>query len=318
MGDPVALAWARVLRGKPSGDAELDALRALWRGELTDGADPVEVALRAGDWDVAATLDLAPGQRAILVAGRGEDVEEAAVAAELAAAETGQRWDHLEAWRARGLAALRAGDPARAAGALAHVWRHTRREGVDEPGAFPVGPDLVEALVATGEDEQARAVTAALAAHPGHPWAALGARRGTALLDRDPRALADVAGEYARRGLHFDAARTLLVLGRMQRRTSAIATLERATEGFAAHGAHGWAQVAAAERDALGSVPRGAPDDLTRAERRVVELAAAGRSNREIARSLSITINTVETHLSRAYAKLGVAGREELSRLPAP
>ena len=54
---------------------------------------------------------------------------------------------------------------------------------------------------------------------------------------------------------------------------------------------------------------------LTASERRVAELAAAGLRNSEIARQLFVTTKTVETHLSRAYRKLGVAGREGLAPL---
>ena len=46
----------------------------------------------------------------------------------------------------RGLAALRAHDAEQAAESLRAVWEHMQREGVDDPGAFPVAPDLVEAL----------------------------------------------------------------------------------------------------------------------------------------------------------------------------
>ena len=53
-------------------------------------------------------------------------------------------------------------------------------------------------------------------------------------------------------------------------------------------------------------------DALTASERRVAVLAAEGRSNREIAQELFITVATVETHLRRAYRKLGVEGRTEL------
>jgi DNA-binding NarL/FixJ family response regulator len=42
-------------------------------------------------------------------------------------------------------------------------------------------------------------------------------------------------------------------------------------------------------------------------------------SNKEIARELVVTVHTVEVHLSRAYAKLGVRSRAQLSsRLLAP
>jgi DNA-binding NarL/FixJ family response regulator len=46
----------------------------------------------------------------------------------------------------------------------------------------------------------------------------------------------------------------------------------------------------------------------------VAELAAEGRSNKEIAQALVVTVNTVETHLSHAYKKLGIRSRAQLSR----
>ena len=51
---------------------------------------------------------------------------------------------------------------------------------------------------------------------------------------------------------------------------------------------------------------------LTPGERRVVELAAAGESNREIAQKLFVTVKAVEWHLSNAYRKLGVSSRAQL------
>lgn len=54
---------------------------------------------------------------------------------------------------------------------------------------------------------------------------------------------------------------------------------------------------------------------LTESERRVVEMAAAGASNGEIARKLFVTLRTVEKHLTGAYQKLGVSGRTDLPEL---
>jgi DNA-binding CsgD family transcriptional regulator len=54
---------------------------------------------------------------------------------------------------------------------------------------------------------------------------------------------------------------------------------------------------------------------LTRREREVARLAAAGRSGREIARTLHLSARTVDNHLGRAYAKLGVSGRPALAAL---
>jgi DNA-binding CsgD family transcriptional regulator len=52
---------------------------------------------------------------------------------------------------------------------------------------------------------------------------------------------------------------------------------------------------------------------LTAAERRAVVLAAAGRTNRQIAEELFLSVRTVEIHLTNAYRKLGVARRAELA-----
>ncbi|QDB79984.1 hypothetical protein FE251_11795 [Georgenia wutianyii] len=51
---------------------------------------------------------------------------------------------------------------------------------------------------------------------------------------------------------------------------------------------------------------------LTEREREVARLAAAGESNREIARRLSITERTVENHVYRIFRKLAIGSREEL------
>nr|BFE62879.1 LuxR C-terminal-related transcriptional regulator [Dactylosporangium thailandense] len=67
--------------------------------------------------------------------------------------------------------------------------------------------------------------------------------------------------------------------------------------------------------------PRGRPasgwDSLTPTERSVVDLAAQGLSNPDIAARLYIGRGTVKTHLAHVYAKLGVANRTELARLAA-
>ena len=53
---------------------------------------------------------------------------------------------------------------------------------------------------------------------------------------------------------------------------------------------------------------------LTASERRVAELATAGRSNKEIAQDLFITAKTVENHLGRVYGKLGIRSRKAIAQ----
>jgi DNA-binding CsgD family transcriptional regulator len=56
-------------------------------------------------------------------------------------------------------------------------------------------------------------------------------------------------------------------------------------------------------------------DSLTATERRVVEHAARGLTNPQIGEHMFIAPSTVKVHLSRVYAKLGVANRVELAAL---
>ena len=63
-------------------------------------------------------------------------------------------------------------------------------------------------------------------------------------------------------------------------------------------------------------VPAGEDDDvaLTRREREILALVAEGHSNRELARMLWVTEQTVKFHLSNIYRKLDVSNRTEASR----
>ena len=73
-----------------------------------------------------------------------------------------------------------AGAPDAAAERFAVVWDHAERAGVEDPGVFPVAPELVEALAELGRLEEAEAVThrlARLSEEQAHPWGRATAKR---------------------------------------------------------------------------------------------------------------------------------------------
>jgi DNA-binding CsgD family transcriptional regulator len=325
------------------------------RGETLFGSvltlNLCEVELRAGElressrlldeWAESGTMEGLEPEHArcssLLAALRGRpDEMERWAAAALAPAAGGDiwdNWDELEVLRARGIAALFAQEPERAAAALGQVWDHTLRAGVADPGAFPVAPDLVEALVWLDRTAEADVVTSRLremAECRDHPWALATAGR-CAAVTRLARGydvcaageLDDAAASYGELGLRFDRARSLLWLGRAARRarkrTAARLALERAGAEFDALGSPGWAGQARGELDLLGTRGAAPAGGLTAAERRVVDLAASGLSNKQIARRLFVAVHTVEVHLAHAYAKLGVHSRAQLaSRFASP
>lgn len=238
-------------------------------------------------------------------------------------------WDLLEGLRAHGIADLFAREQERATSSLRRVWQYTTQEGIEDPGAFPVAADLVEALVEMGGLDEAHAITDRLrerAEQQEHPWGLVTARRCRGLIalaapKYDERAAADLeyaAAGYGRIGLRFDLARSLLSLGRAQRRfrkwKRARASLGQAAAAFDEIGAAGWTETARSELARVGARRPRAVGELTEAERRVAELAIEGLSNKEIARTLVVTVPTVERHLSHAYAKLGIRSRTQLAQ----
>jgi DNA-binding CsgD family transcriptional regulator len=333
--------------------ATFERLRVLAdeRGETISAAvmhiQLCEIELRAGDvraaerylsewreWtppDERHSQELAPARcRAMLevVRGRPEEADRWAREAIAAARALELFREETEARRAAGMAALFAGDAAAAVAQLRPLWEHTQHEHLDEPGAMPVAPHLVAALIEEGELHEAAAIVdrlAELAEEQEHPWGRATVLRCRALVRFGSGADAGLAGPeleqaaaaYERLGLYFDAACSLLVLGRAQRRrrkwAAARSALERAAGIFADLGADGWREQVAAELSRVGGRRAAAPGELSETELRVARLAAQGRSNKQIASELYVTVHTVEKHLSHVYAKLGVRSRGQLA-----
>ncbi|MBV9921780.1 MAG: helix-turn-helix transcriptional regulator [Pseudonocardia sp.] len=119
----------------------------------------------------------------------------------------------------------------------------------------------------------------------------------------------------------FDQARIQLAYGeflRRQRRTGpSRALLAAALDTFERLSAHPWAARARRGLRATGvtvgrPVEAGAAGNLTADERRAVILAAAGLTNKEIARLLMVSHHTVAARLYQAFPKLGVGSRAAL------
>jgi DNA-binding CsgD family transcriptional regulator len=135
-------------------------------------------------------------------------------------------------------------------------------------------------------------------------------------LDRLAEAVEVVAPSPAR----LEHAKALLALGaalrHARRPTDARDPLRRALELADVCGAPALADQARSELHAAGGRPRttaltGAAS-LTPSERRIADLAAAGRTNRDIAQELFVAPKTVERHLGSVYRKLGIATRQRL------
>jgi DNA-binding CsgD family transcriptional regulator len=304
---------------------------------------------RAGRWDVAAmhlaeamTLarqaSIEQEQQAVRVrvaveaAHLGDADRCRRVAAEVlaVAGPAGWRLIELQVRGALGLLELSLADPAAAHAHLAPATATLIEMGVAELSQYGVVENDIEALVALGKHADADRLIEHLHARgrkAGLPRLLALAARGRAMLQTahgdltEARTCIDTALEQHDRFVDpFEHARTLLVAGGIARRArqkrAAREPLDRAMASFEQLGARRWAERTHQELDRIGGRPPPS-GELTPMELQVAELVTAGRSNSEVAAALHVTRKTVEKHLSRVYAKLGVHSRVELTRLKA-
>jgi DNA-binding CsgD family transcriptional regulator len=221
-----------------------------------------------------------------------------------------------------GFVELTLGDYAAASTRLEALWQRTE-DLSRRPSYDGVLADTVEALILAGRLEPARAALANLDSPGARPATAARAARCRGLL-----AAADGDLEAARTALTsalplhgqvrqpLEHGRTLLALGgvlrRLKQRRAARNALEEAFEVFHRMGARLWAEQARAELGRVsGRVP--ASDELTESELRVAALVSEGKTNKEVAAALFLSVRGVEATLSRVYRKLGVRSRTELA-----
>jgi DNA-binding CsgD family transcriptional regulator len=219
----------------------------------------------------------------------------------------------------------------RLADALARLEAAAGGPARHHPNITRMAPDHVEAAVRLGRPDRAADAAARFsrwAPLVGQPWATAVQARCQALTASGD----DTAEQHYQRALRlheqdtrpFDQARTQLVYGewlrRAKRRRDARVQLHAALRTFQSLGARPWADRAHAELTATGATaPQTAAPDvlaaLTPQELQIARLAGRGLANRDIAAQLFLSPRTVAYHLYKAYPKLGIASRAELTAL---
>jgi DNA-binding CsgD family transcriptional regulator len=301
--------------------AELELRGGSW-ADATAYAE--EARSLAGQLDLGQSMEL--GILAALEALRGHEQPARALARE-GLREAGddrlaQRWCLC----AIGVLELGLGHPDLAVRQLGRASGIAADIGIAEPAEMPFLADEADALVGAGAYGPAAARIDWLEERGtslDRPSALAAAARARGLLQAATGDLVAALSSLERSAelldslsLPFEAARSLLALGGCRRRYKqkrpARDALDAALASFDELGAESWAAMARAE---LGRVSgrRASLTELTESETRVARLAAAGRTNREIASSMSMSVRTVEGHLSHTYAKLGVRSRTELA-----
>ena len=205
------------------------------------------------------------------------------------------------------------------------VRRLAAGQGFADAFTSPI-PDLIEAYARADAVDQGRALLPeylALVTGDASPrFAAIAARcRGIAAADGFDGYFLDAIRLHERSSDPFQHARTHLCYGerlrRARRRRDARIQLRAALEIFDRLDARPWAERARAELRATGETmtnPRSSGEQLTPQELQIALLVSQGRTNAEVGQAVFLSTRTVEFHLSRAYRKLGVASRTELTR----
>lgn len=203
-----------------------------------------------------------------------------------------------------------------------------------EPALWPWADVLANAMVLDGQPEAADVFLGPHEQRAGRrahrsTRARLGYARGRALgamgdIDGARRVFDEALALLDGLPLRYDLARVNFSYGQTLRRAGkrrdADAVISTARDLYLSLGAQTY--VARCERELkAGGVhtvrgPRGHAE-LTPQEDAVTSLVAQGLSNREVAAELYVSPKTVQYHLTRIYAKLGVRSRSELAALAA-
>jgi DNA-binding CsgD family transcriptional regulator len=252
--------------------------------------------------------------------GALEDAEAELGAVEASALESGMglwigmRRAEIATWR---------GDWATALPLFEDRYQREQAAGMRHPNTLVWTMDYADCLAGVGRRDEAIELTRELVALSAQAGGILGAGTHQLTLGRLTGDIAELERALAilePSQYRWMTARAQLELGAALRRdgqrTKARDRLRSALDYAARNDVVPFAQRARQELRLAGARPhsrvRTGVEALTPAEDRIARLAAEGRSNKEIAQQLFVTVKTVETNLVRAYRKLDINSRRDL------
>ena len=306
--------------------AYVELLEGNWERAGIWADEGYEVAIQTGQASQQAVL---AGTRALIAAHLGLEDETRSAAAEALrlADDTAAMFARLLAISALGVLELSLGNAAAALEQLEPLVDDLEAAGLREPAVARFVPDTIHALLAVGRSTDAESLLARFedrATRLDRPSALAASARCRGLLlagssdfDGAVASMKLALEHHERIAIPFDRARTLLALGvtyrRGKQKAAARTTLDEAVAEFERLGAALWVKEARAQLARIGGrAPSGG--ELTPTEQRVADLVLEGLSNKQVAAALFVTPKTVETQLSRIYAKLGIHSRTQLAR----
>ncbi|WP_327114197.1 LuxR C-terminal-related transcriptional regulator [Streptomyces sp. NBC_01341] len=263
---------------------------------------------------------------ALVECGRPSEAEQLVAGVEVGTAQDG--WEQIRFLYARGVLRASVGDPAGALDDFRECGRRQSGRDVENPVVTPWRSAAAECLLLLGETPEALALAeeesryAAIWDTPrvrGRALRVLGAATGGR---RGLELTAEAVGILRGTSLDAELIPALITHGQQLtaagRARSARPLLREAAMAAERLGAVRLSARAELALRAGGARPRTTSltglDSLTVSERRIAELAAAGRTNAEIAALLHLARRTVETHLTSTYRKLGIRRRVDLPR----
>jgi DNA-binding CsgD family transcriptional regulator len=307
--------------------SEIGLLRGEWDRAVPELEGGVRFALERGDFNA---LPLFHGQLAVVAAARGDLAAGRAWLAPFEAqlqAEPPCFGAEQLVYAAAMLDEV-AGEPGTALDRLRRFVEHGGQDIL--MGHRFIAPAMTRLALALDRHDLARVATAnaerAAQVDDTAPSVVASAVRCRGMLERDPDLMTEAISIADRSGRALDHAGTCedaaSVLAHVGQATAARVLLETAVDRYEQMGARWLAARAVAahrslggRRAARGSRARGERgwESLTRSERAVAELVTEGLTNREIGARLFISPHTVNSHLRRAFEKVGVSTRAGLA-----